>query len=242
MFKKLVVNYVIPKIYKTYLSMDMEQSQLFMIKTDKALVIAPQAGDESIGMGGTIAKFHRNFKVICLTDGIKRMSDLSKKEAKQINQKELSDAMGIAKVTNFNFLSVPKDEIIYAYDKLSKTDMTYFDYIFMPSPTDNLKDYKALGVLMKRVLSEQKLKETLKVVLYELWSPLPVTNSFVDITEQIKIKDEMIKVYKSIKGNVINASNALSVYRGYLLNNKHSEAFLSFDAKVFIKFITSIYG
>lgn len=242
--KKLIVNHLLPCIYKAFLSVNVENKPLFMIKTDKALVIAPHAGDETLGMGGTISKYFKNIKVIRLTDKITGTDSVSTKETKKICENEFTEAMKVAQVVNTECLHAKNDEIIYAYNKLLKTDLSEFDYIFIPTPTDNITNYKSLGVLMKRVLSEQTVKDTLKVFLYELWSPMPVINNFVDISEHIETKNQMIKAYKSIPEieNVINSVNALSQYRRYLSNNKPSEVFLSFEYKDFIKFITTIYG
>ena len=243
--KNIIINQFLSKVYKAFLSVKTEQKPLFMIKTDKALVITPSAGDETLGMGGTIAKYSKNIRILCLTDKTCGVNPSSKKEAKALCEKELADAMNIAKVQQFEYLHSPNNEVIYAYEKLLKTDLSSYDYIFVPTPTDNVSNYKSLGVLMKRVLSEQKnLKNTLKIVLYEVWAPMPVTNNFVDISEQAETKNEMIKAYKSIPDgeSVITSINALSQYRKYMTGKKQSEVFLSFDYKDFIKFITSIYG
>lgn len=241
--KSLIVNHLLSRVYKAFLSVNVENKPFFMIKTDKALVIAPHAGDETLGMGGTIAKYYKNIKVMRLTDKITGAGHLSSKETKQICENEFTEAMKAAQVYDTECLHAKNNEIIYAYNKLLKTDFSYFDYIFIPTPTDNITNYKSLGVLMKRILSEQTVKSTLKVLLYELWAPIPVTSNFVDISDYLETKNQMIKAYKSIpeNENVINSINALSQYRKYLSNNKPSEAFLSFDYKNFIKFITTIY-
>ena len=58
--KKIVFNKLLPKIYKFYLSINTKQYPLTIGENESALLLAPHADDESIGAGGTLAKYNKN--------------------------------------------------------------------------------------------------------------------------------------------------------------------------------------
>ncbi len=241
--KNFVFNRLLPKIYKFYLSVNTKQTPLIMQKTDRALLLAPHADDESIGAGGTLAKYAENFDVICLTNGIKGLKTLSPNEAAKVREQEFLNAMQIANVKSAKVLGIDDRDVIAGYDKLFKIDIKEYDYIFLPNLIDLHKDHKAVSILVKKLLENKEHKENIQIIFYEVWSALALPNRFVDISETISIKTKMLEAHKSQMAlrNYLPASVGMSEYRALMPNVKNAEAFLALDEKTFKNLIKDVY-
>ena len=241
--KSFVFNKLLPKIYKFYLSINTKQYPLVIGENEKALLLAPHADDESIGAGGTLAKYNKNFDVICLTNGIKGLKSLPPEEAKKVREQEFLDAMNIAKVNSAKVLGIDDRDVIAGYDELSKIEIKDYDYIFLPNLIDTHKDHKSVSILVKKLLENKPHKETIQIVFYEVWSTLALPNRFIDVSETFEIKAKMLEAHKSQMElrNYLPASLGLSQYRALMPNVKNAEAFLALDEKTFIKLVKEIY-
>jgi len=241
--KSFVFNRLLPKIYKFYLSINTKQTPLFISENDKALLLAPHADDESLGAGGTLAKYSKNFDVICLTNGVKGLKSLPPEEAKKVREEEFLNAMKIANVNSAKVLDIDDRDVVAGYDKLEKVDIADYDFIFLPNLIDTHKDHKAVSILVKKLLENKPHKETIQIVFYEVWSTLALPNRFVDISETAQTKAKMLEAHKSQMAlrNYLPASMGLSEYRALMPNVKNAEAFLALDEKTFKNLVKEIY-
>ncbi len=241
--KSLVFNKLLPKIYKFYLSINTKQTPLFIGETEKALLLAPHADDESIGAGGTLAKYQKNFDVICLTNGVKGLKSLPPEEAKKVREEEFLNAMKIAGVNSAKVLNINDRDVIAGYDELSQTDISNYDFIFVPNLIDTHKDHKSVSILVKKLLENKPHNDTIQIVFYEVWSTLALPNRFVDISETAEIKAKMLEAHKSqmAQRNYLPASIGLSEYRALMPNVKNAEAFLALDETTFKNLVKEIY-
>ncbi len=237
MFKALLFNSLLPKIYKFYLSVNLKTKKLELEKEAKCLCLAPHSDDESIGMGATLYKYSSQFQVICLTNGIKGIKSLPTEEAKQVRKEEFSNAMKVASINNYDVLDINDKNIIGEYEKFCKIDISDKDYIFIPNILDQHLDHKSVAINLNRLLKENRHKPSLKILMYEVWSSLAVPNSFVDITDLVSFKKEMINSHKSqvsVKDYTSKAI-ALNVYRGLPHDIDYAEAFMMMDIAMFKK-------
>lgn len=241
--KKFVFNKLLPKIYKFYLSVNTKQIPLIINETDKALLLAPHADDESLGAGGTLAKYPSNFDVICLTNGIKGLKTLTPEEAAKVREEEFLNAMQIAGVKSAKVLGIDDRDVIAGYDKLDTIDISSYDYIFVPNLIDTHKDHKAVSILVKKILDNKPHKENIQIIFYEVWSALALPNRFIDISETASVKAKMLEAHKSQMAlrNYLPASMGLSEYRALIPNVKNAEAFLALDEKTFKNLVKEIY-
>ena len=241
--KSFVFNRLLPKIYKFYLSINTKQTPLFINENDKALLLAPHADDESLGAGGTLAKYSKNFDVICLTNGVKGLKSLPPEEAKKVREEEFLNAMKIANVNSAKVLDIDDRDVVAGYDKLEKVDIADYDFIFLPNLIDTHKDHKAVSVLVKKLLENKPHKDTIQIIFYEVWSTLALPNRFVDISETAQTKAKMLEAHKSQMAlrNYLPASMGLSEYRALMPNVKNAEAFLALDEKTFKNLVKEIY-
>ncbi|MGN0005606.1 MAG: PIG-L deacetylase family protein [Candidatus Gastranaerophilaceae bacterium] len=241
--KQLVFNKLLPEIYKFYLSINTKQYPLDIKETEKALVIAPHADDESLGVGGTLAKYPKNFDVICLTDGAKGLKSLPYDEAKKVREEEFLNAMKIAGVNSAKVIGIPDRDVIAGYYKLETLDISEYDYIFIPNLIDTHKDHKSVAILVKKMLKNKQHKANIQIVFYEVWSTLALPNRFIDISTTAEIKAKMLEAHKSQMAlrNYLPASMGLSEYRALMPNVKNAEAFLALDEKTFVNLVKKIY-
>lgn len=235
MIKSFLFNKLLPNIYRFYLSVNLKTKKIEIEENSKCLCLAPHADDESIGVGGTLFKNPEKFNVICLTNGIKGAKKYSPEEALKVRQKEFSDAMAVAGVKNFSFLGIDDKHIISEYEKFRNIDIEDYDYIFIPNVLDQHMDHKSVALNLSRLLKEKKHKKDLKIMMYEVWSALPMPNAFVDISDCIEKKKEMINCHVSqveLK-NYTDKAVALNSYRGLPHDIDFAEAFIMLDVPAF---------
>src|SRR5574344_1090649 len=169
LFKKLK-----NRILKSYLSVNYTPKRFVIEDSAKCLCLAPHQDDETIGMGGTLARFHNQFKVICLTNGARgfKSHEVTKDDCINIRKKEFSNAMKTADIENFEVLDIEDRGMIDGYNIFSQIDISGYDYIFIPNMIDQHKDHKAVSVLLYNLLKSAKRKSNLTIMFYEVWSPL----------------------------------------------------------------------
>ncbi len=234
--RQVLYKYIIPRFYHIVFGINNRMQELDLSNT-KCLCLAPHPDDESIGMGGTLAKYKDNFDVICLTDGSRAGSELTKEELIRKRADEFEKAMKISGVKNFKMLNLPDREmLVNSYDK--QIDISDYDYIFIPNIMDQHRDHKSTSAYLKMLLKTKPHKKDLKIALYEVWSALALPNYFVDITEEKDIKLEMINIYQS-QLNDFNYTKILSLnqYRGLNGSKEYSEGFMVCDKTLFLKIL-----
>lgn len=237
MLKALLFNKLVPNIYRFYLSVNLKTKKLELNPEDKCLCIAPHSDDESIGMGATLFKYPNNFKVVCLTNGIKGVKNLPPEEALKVRKEEFSNAMKIASIKDYEFLDIDDKHVISEYDKFEKIDISDCDYVFIPNILDQHMDHKSVAINLNRLLKDKKHKKNLKILMYEVWSSLAMPNSYVDISDCIDKKKEMINSHISQVEVKDYTSKAISLnsYRGLPHDIDYAEAFMLLDIDTFSK-------
>lgn len=242
MLKKLLFNKLIPNIYRFYLTINLKTKKIEFDENSKCLCIAPHADDESIGMGGTLYKYPKNFKVMCLTNGIKGIKSLPPEEAIKVRHEEFANAMKIASIGDFEFLDVDDKHIISEYDKFSQIDISEYDYIFVPNILDQHVDHKSVALNLNRLLKDKPHKKNVQILFYEVWSALPIPNAYVDISDCINKKTEMINAHVSQVAVKDYTSKAISLnsYRGLPHDVDYAEAFALLNIDTFRKICKSL--
>ncbi len=191
--------------------------------TDKILIIAPHPDDEVIACGGFIAKYHNQIDILCVnSSGIQYPGEtLPAEEVAQIRCDEFYSTMKLAGVNKCYIEKlwgkpVMIEEMQGHYnDYLSRFDMKDYDFILVPHKEDAHPEHRFVGnILLKHFLETQGYKENLKILRYELWSPLKEPNYYEDITDFADKKRELILNYKIRDGkNYAERILALNKYR-----------------------------
>lgn len=233
LFKKL--NY---KFAKISASINLKPKEFSIKEGSRCLCLCPHADDESIGMGGTLKLFAKNFDVILLADGKKGIKDLPADEVTKIREDEFKNAMQIAGISEYQFLRAEDKKLLDSFELFKKMDFSKYDYIFVPNIIDQHPDHKAVSLLLNKLIeSGAKIKTDLQICFYEIWSTLGFVNAFVDISDVVEFKKQMINCYKSQTTQKDYEYHALGLnqYRGMLKDKKYVEAFCVLDVDEFKK-------
>lgn len=231
------------RILKSYLSVNYSPKKFELSESDNCLCLAPHQDDETIGMGGTLVKYNKLFDVICLTNGAKGFKYKSHDEAVEIRKKEFEKAMEIAEVRSSGTLDIEDRALIDNYKKFSQINIESYDYIFLPNIIDQHKDHKATSALLYQLLKEKKHKNNLRIVFYEVWSPLSIATAAIDISENIETKKRMLLEYKSQceQRSYYEASIGIARYRGLAKKMEYAEAFWTMSVNEFMELAEEVY-
>jgi LmbE family N-acetylglucosaminyl deacetylase len=219
----------------------------------KVLVIAPHADDETLGMGGTIAKYaHQGHNVIVAVltgHGDEAPHPLWPKETWDVVRSEFQKACGILGVSDFFFEEIPAamvaDQPVWKLNKVTGELLKRIapDILYVPFLNDLHKDhrevfhslsvawrpYTALGKKIQEVYTYEVCSETHLNFPYVEQGFFP--NTWVDISEHLEKKLEALSCYKSQlhpapSVRSLEAVKALSVWRGSQIMASAAEAFV----------------
>lgn len=235
LIKSKIFKKIFNKFNKFSASVNLKPTEL-NLQDKKCLCLVPHPDDESIGMGGVLALFGQNFDVILLTDGRKGIKDKAPEEVTAIRQEEFKNAMQIANVQNHSFLNVEDKKLLSGFESFKAIDISTYDYIFVPNIIDQHPDHKAVSLLLCELFkSGTNYKKDLKIVMYEVWSTLGITNAYVDISDVVETKKAMINCYKSQteQKDYVYHALGLNQYRGMFKDKKFVEAFVELGISEF---------
>jgi len=231
---------VIKKILNFYTQLETIYPEPLEIKeTDKILILAPHADDESIGCGGLLLKYASQCDVVCITNC--KTGDSSLKEYKAIKKRknEFESAMNFLDIKHYFNITIDSDTLDKSYNLFEKLlnqyDLKEYSYIVIPIWYDQHVDHKALVHLLSKYLKENNIVLKCKILFYEVWSTIAVSNRYLDLTELMSQKNELIGFHESqlkfidyrerVKG--------LNLYRGMIVNKKYAECYLELEFKEF---------
>lgn len=191
--------------------------------TDRCLIIAPHADDESLGCGGMLLKNNEACDVVVLTDGSK-CGYKNVEEIKKIRLAEFSAAMDYAKIKNYRNLMIEDRTVRFNLNMLKSLNIDKYDYVFVPNEDENHVDHCCI---YKEVCKLLRYSLKTKIVCYEVWTPLRKPNVYIDISDFIDKKFELISHYVSqIKNrDYANKMIGLNKYRGLECNKDYVEVF-----------------
>lgn len=238
MIKKLLFKKLVYKFAKLNSSINLKPKEFELTPDKKCLCLCPHADDESIGMGGLLSLYPNLFEVILLADGRKGVKDLPVDEVIKIREDEFKNAMKVAGISEYKFLRAEDKKLSDNFNLFKVIDLEKYDYIFVPNIIDQHPDHKAVSLLLNKLLdSGMKVKPSLQICFYEVWSTLGFVNAFVDISDVIELKKAMINCYKSQTAKKDYEYHALGLnqYRGMFKDKKYVEAFCMMDVNDFRK-------
>ena len=231
-FAQLIYKQLLNRIYNPFLGMNIKPLPLELKETDKCLVIAPHPDDESIGCGGIMKLFPKNFDVISLTHG----------DENDVRYSEMHNAMNSAGINSLKMLNLKDKHIIDGQEDFKQIDISSYDYIFIPYIFDQHKDHKAVSVLLFNKLKNKKYKENLKIAFYEVWSTINMPSHYIDISSVIEDKKQMINYHKSqiATKNYADKIIGLNSYRGLLKSLDAVESFSIMNISDFSRVVSKI--
>lgn len=203
-----------------------------ILSTDKLLIMAPHADDESIGCGGLLAMYGPQCDLLLLTDGRKghtRAEYSDENKLVEIRKKEFTAAGRIANVRNIFFLNVEDASLSQNQDVLMRMDIKQYDYIFVPNRYESHLDHRVVYSIVSKMKKSQRAKAN--IYEYEVWTPLRHPTWFLPITSVSETKKKMIAQHVSQLADIdyVSKGMALSCYRGAFINEEYAEAYAFAD-------------
>ena len=217
--------------------------ELKLKNTDKCLVFAPHADDESIGLGGLLIKHHDIFSVICVTNcETGNPKNKNRNVTIKEREEEFKNAMEFISIEKFQYnFSISSDNLKYSqreFNKLlKKINLNAYTYVFLPHFFDQHPDHLALTRLFHKFCSNHSVESQINIAFYEVWTPMTSPNYFVDISNLIDKKTKLINIYKSQTRNIDYGERikGLNVYRGMIPNVDYAECFQLMSLKDFVE-------
>lgn len=196
-------------------------------KKDRILIVAPHQDDETFGCGGLMTIYGSNCDVLLLSDGslgnVENYKD--KDELVRVRNAEFREACSRVGINNLFMLNLPNDKVKENSDKIYGFDIKPYKYIFLPNRKEDHPDHRACY----RIFSKMKRRQhaSCQIYEYEVWTPLTMPTWFLDISDVIGKKKEMIKVYQSQINDkdYFNSIIGLNAYRGMYNNYRYAEAY-----------------
>ena len=215
------------------------------LKSDRVLVVAPHPDDETIGMGGTIAKLRSlsiPVRVIFMSNGV-TSRDVAR-ESVESRKRAAKNAMDVLGVNDFNFFDLPDNRFdslpILEIAKLLESEVSKFrpTVVFAPYRYDLNIDHQIASEATS-IAVRPKLSSHVRLYLnYEILSstgwnhaaPDFSPNVFVDIQNYWSLKFSALQAYgpeidASPSARSMKVIEALANFRGGLVAKEKVEAF-----------------
>lgn len=188
--------------------------ELKINKQDRILILTPHPDDESIGCGGLILRYAGQCDVILLTDGAKGNRDWSEEKTCKVRKKEFQKAMKWLGVRKYGMLDIPDLRLSEYKGRLDKIDLRGYDYVLVPGRNETHPDHKVVYDEIRKNIKRRRI--TVKLLEYEVWTPMAEPSHYLDITEIVGRKKSLIQIYQSALMHIDydRRITALNYYRG----------------------------
>lgn len=235
--KQNIFKKMLSKVFNFYKNLETTYPEVLEIKEDdKILILAPHADDESIGCGGLLLKYAKQCDVIFLTDGRYGDNDMEPERMIKIRKNEVVSVMKRLKVNKFKFLDIEDTTLDYGYDIFKTINFNQYDYICIPNSLDQHPDHKAVSKHILKAFKEKRIQKDINILMYEIWGTLLLPNFYIDISDMIETKKEIINMYHSQVKHIDYSTKigALNEYRGIMVNKKSIEVYMIVKVMVLV--------
>lgn len=218
------------------------------MKKKKILFVAPHPDDEALGCGGTILK-HKNdgdevyWLIVTNIDTANGWPE-ERVKSRQLEIEEVAQEFGFKETIKLDFPttkldSVPVSDMVDAISKVMSRIQP--ETIYLPNRSDVHTDHHVVFQSAWSCTKNFRYSFIKKVLMYEVLSETEfapalvetgfIPNVFVDITNYIDKKIEIIKIYDSELmpaplPRSINTIRAQGTYRGSAISADYAEAFM----------------
>lgn len=195
---------------------------------DRIAIVAPHPDDESIGAGGLLLRYPAQCTVILMTDG--RHGDATVAPS-LLRERRYAEFESVIKRldTNCVVLDYEDGTLSGTEECFAQVDFSVYTKVFLPCADDNHPDHMAACLYAKNRIVEQGIQK-LEVYQYEVHLPFHAASHYIDISNVMDRKVELISVYQSQMGihDYPSQVRALAAYRGCQNNvtGSYLEAYL----------------
>lgn len=199
--------------------------------SDNNLIIAPHPDDESIGMGGFLALYAKQSTVIVVSDGGEGAQGEAHGHIARQRKQEFETAMTAIGAKAVHWLGFPDGGLMMYPECMENVDFSPYDKIFIPWGNDDHPDHAAVCQYALTAMDNQRIAA--EVFQYEVHCPFHTPDTFLDISDVLETKSQMIRSHKSqVIGRCYpEIAVALAMYRASQANNptKAYECYLKTD-------------
>ena len=199
-------------------------------KSDKILIVAPHADDETIGAGGLLSKYGKQCDVWLITDGRKGntpTAQYTEEELIAVRKNEFKQVMDYFEVNDYSFFGLTDGNASVEINRIYKKSIIEYNYIFIPNRNEKHPDHVAVYKAFIKMKKRQRAKGD--IVEYEVWTPLQFPNVYLPITDVMENKQRALSFYESqlMTLDYCTLAETLNRYRGFTSNEKYREAYFS---------------
>ena len=199
-------------------------------ESDRILIVAPHADDETIGAGGVLSKFGKQCDVWLITNGNKGNTpdaQYTESELIAVREHEFKQVMDFFSVNHYALLGLTDGCVSEEISKIYTKSIKAYDYIFVPNKYEAHPDHAAVYEAFIKMKKKQRAKGD--IIEYEVWTPLRKPNTYLPITDCMEKKLKALSIYASQLESLdyVSLSESLNKYRGFASNEKYREAFFS---------------
>lgn len=190
-----------------------------IIENKKILIIAPHPDDEVFCCGGILMNYAKQCDVVLLTYGEKGNPGWSERMIADIRMKEFRNVMKCLNIHKYFELKLPDGSVKEKIRILRKIPLEQYDYIFLPNRYDIHVDHRCVYKIVNKEV--HKRKSSASIYEYEMWGMLQNPSHYIDITNKIQEKKNLMKLYKSQEMYIdyCNRILALNYYRAIEVPN-----------------------
>ncbi|MGM8215071.1 PIG-L deacetylase family protein [Bacillaceae bacterium W0354] len=250
------MNPIIRPITKTILTKHYQADlQPVELTEQNILILAPHVDDETIGLGGTIARYkdnnndgykNRQVSVIYMTDGAGSVSQLDKQKLINTRRQEAHEVKDFLNIDELYFLDEPDGALKPTKETVDKLatliQQINPDMIYVTTHIDCHPDHIATAEILAEVIKQLKLDATIRA--YEINTAIPAAyiNTVVDITKTFKKKAEATTIFKSQKIDFDGLLKMASLKRNLSQHQdvKYVETFREYRPEDYIKAIDNV--
>ena len=162
---------------------------------DRIVVVAPHPDDESLGAGGVLLQHPGQADVFVVSDGGLGNPDIDSRTMVAMRRVEFERAMAIARPRCFHWLGFPDARLAEHPECVDAIDFTCYEKAFLPWIESLHPDHRALAQFCLDRMRQQGAE--CEAYLYEVQAPFRCPTHFVDITDVVERKRELVGCYEN---------------------------------------------
>lgn len=199
---------------------------------DRIAVIAPHPDDECLGASAALLMAADRTDIFVISDGSHGDPLKTIQEEAIIRRRQFEAEMEYVKPRSWHWLGYEDTQLMQNPNALNDIDFTVYTKIFMPWIESFHPDHRAVAMMCRRVISEQKASA--ECFSYEITAPFYKLTHYIDITGIEAEKRKLIRFHEDqLRSGQEEITMSLNAFRGAQLYRRpefgYAEAYLQVE-------------
>lgn len=199
---------------------------------DRIAVIAPHPDDECLGASAALLMAADRTDIFVISDGSHGDPLKTIQEEAIIRRRQFEAEMEYVKPRSWHWLGYEDTQLMQNPNALNDIDFTVYTKIFMPWIESFHPDHRAVAMMCRRVISEQKASA--ECFSYEITAPFYKPTHYIDITGIEVEKRKLIRFHEDqLQSGQEEITMSLNAFRGAQLYRRpefgYAEAYLQVE-------------